>query len=93
MSDALKFQGIHAEILADRTPEVDAEGSLNCGKTTLCIWKELEALQTYPGIWSFAFRYSDTDTKTKLRPAIEQLCAIRGEKMKWDGRGFEGVSA
>ncbi len=85
MNTALTFRGIHAEILADRTPEVDIEGSLNCGKTTLCLWMELEALRNFPGIWSFAFRYSDTDTKTKLRPAIEQLCAIRSESMKWDG--------
>lgn len=85
MSVALTFQGVHAEILADETPEIDVEGSLNCGKTTMCLWKELEAIQQFPGIWSFAFRYSDTDTKTKIRPAIEQLCAIRGERPKWDG--------
>lgn len=84
MSDALTFRGIHQRILEDDTPEISAEGALNSGKTTLCIWKELEMLERYQGIWSFAFRYSDTDTKTKIRPAVEQLCAIRGVKPKWD---------
>lgn len=84
MSDVLTFQGIHQRLLEDTTPEIDAEGALNSGKTTVCLWKELEAIQNHPGIWSFAFRYSDTDTKTKLRPAIDQLCGIRGEKPRWD---------
>lgn len=91
----LKFQGIHADILAlcdkletekhDWTPEIDVEGSLNCGKTTMSIWRQLEKAKRYPGIWMFAYRYSETDNKTKLRPAIELIAGIRGDKIKWDG--------
>lgn len=80
----LEFRGVHAEILNDRTPERDIEGSLNCGKTTVCLWDELEALDRWPGIWSFIFRYSDTDTRTKIHPALNQLFRIRGETPVWD---------
>lgn len=80
----LKFQGIHQQILEDQTSELSVEGGRSTGKSTVLIWKELDALKKYPGMWSFAFRYSDTDNKTKLRPEIERICALRGESPAWN---------
>lgn len=80
----LTFQGIHAKILEDQTSELSIEGGRSTGKSTVLIWKELEALKKYPGMWSFAFRYSDTDNKTKLRPEIERICALRNEFPAWN---------
>ncbi len=73
----LEFRGVHAEIYADRTREVDAEGALSSGKTTLALAKEIEFLQIDRGIHSWGFRYSDVDTKTKLRPAFEEVCGLQ----------------
>ncbi len=80
----LKFQGVHQQILEDQTSELSVEGGRSTGKSTVLIWKELDALKKYPGMWSFCFRYSDTDNKTKLRPEIERLCALRGEQPAWN---------
>lgn len=85
MSGTLTFIGVHAEILADTTPEIFIEGARMSGKTTVCLWKEIDAMTTWPGIWSYVFRMSDTENKTKIRPELERLCAIRGEHPKWDG--------
>lgn len=80
----LEFKGVHKAILEDDTSELSVEGGRSTGKSTVLIWKELDALKKYPGMWSFAFRYSDTDNKTKLRPEIERICALRGEFPAWN---------
>ena len=79
------WEGVHAQIFADTTDEVDVEGAQDSAKTTLCLDKEIHFLREYPGIHSFMFRYSDTDTRTKLRPAFEELCDIRAfTDYRWD---------
>jgi hypothetical protein len=80
----LEFHGVHAEILADRIAERDIEGSLSCGKTTLCLWDELEQLKKHPGIWILLSRWTEDATKTLLRPAFEQLARIHGSTWSWN---------
>lgn len=80
----IEFKGIHLDILKDTTPEQDIEGSLACGKTTVALWRELEALRTYPGIWILMCRWTDDATKTLLRPAFEQLARIHGTSHTWN---------
>ncbi len=80
----LEFSGVHADILADKTPEISVEGGRGCGKTTVCIWKEIIAAQENDGIWIYIFRYDDTACKTKLRPEIERLCTIYGVAPAWN---------
>jgi hypothetical protein len=75
---ALTFLGKHFDFLHDTTPELDLEGARNCGKTILCLWKELEALKTYPGMWSYIGRYSDDATQQLLRPELERVAEIHG---------------
>lgn len=79
----LEFRGVHAEFLADTTPEIDLEGSLSCGKTTVALWKELEALKKHPGIWILVARWVEDQVKTLLRPAFEQLARIHGSTHTW----------
>lgn len=79
----LTFQGVHAEILRDTTPERLIEGALSSGKTTVALWAELEALQRHPGIWVLLTRWTDDAVKTLLRPAFEQLARIHGTGLVW----------
>lgn len=79
----LEFRGIHADILADRSPERLIEGSLSSGKTTVAMWAELEALKQFPGIWILLTRWTDDAVKTLLRPAWEQLARIHNTAMTW----------
>lgn len=80
----LVFEGVYAEILADMTAEIAIIGGRNSGKTTVCLWKELGAAERWAGIWSYIFRLSDSDTKTKVRPDLERLMAIKGFIGKWN---------
>jgi hypothetical protein len=83
----IEFHGKHAEILADwSSKEICAEGSLSCGKTTVALWKELEALQRWPGIWSLITRWTDDACRTLLRPAFEQLARIHGTTLEWNDK-------
>lgn len=78
---------IHQAIKADwKTPELLVEGSLNCAKTTVFLDKELDALLKWPGIKTLLFRWSQDAVDTKLKPAFEELCGIRGIAATWDAK-------
>lgn len=78
---------IHQAIKSDwRTPEILIEGSLGCAKTTVFLDKELDAVLKYPGIPILLFRWSEDAVETKLRPAFEELCSIRGIPAAWDAK-------
>lgn len=81
---ALEFRGQHLAFLSDSTPEILVEGSLSSGKTTVAVWKELEAAKKYPGIWILITRWTDDAVKTLLKPAIEQLARIHGTELAWN---------
>lgn len=70
------FRGLHRTILGDTTRELDIEGALSSGKTTLCLYLIRRYLADYPGISVFICRYSGTDTDNKLKPAFEQMCTL-----------------
>lgn len=80
----LEFRGPHLDFLNDATPEIDLEGSLSCGKTTVCLCKELRMLKKYPGMHSFIGRWTDDATNTLLRPALEQMARIEGMTLTWN---------
>lgn len=76
---------IHQAFKRDRkSPEILLEGSLNCAKTTLFLDKEIDVLLDSPGISILIFRWAQDSVDTKLRPAFEELLAIRGVTAKWE---------
>lgn len=78
---------IHEAFRADwKTPEILLEGSLGCGKTTVGLDKEIDALLKWPGIPILLFRWSEDAVSTKLRPAVEELLTIRGIASTWDDK-------
>jgi len=79
----LTFQGIHAEILEDETPEIDVEGARMCGKTWVCSAKVHRSCLKYPGIWWLINRYSGTETDDQLRPQFSQVTRMLGCEPTW----------
>ncbi len=79
---------IHQAIKADWTsPEILIEGSLNSAKSTLFLDKEIDALFKWPGIPILLFRWLQDSVDTKLRPAFEEILAIRGIPLPpWDNK-------
>lgn len=86
MIDALKFRGKHEHFLHDTTDEIDLEGALCSGKTIVALWKELIALEKYPGIWTLIARWSEDDVNTLLRPEFERLARLFGMMAAWNNK-------
>lgn len=81
----LTFQGIHEEILHDKTSEIDVEGARMCGKTFLCSAKVLYAARDNPGMWWLINRYSGTETDNQLRPIFRDVARQIDIPLEWKG--------
>lgn len=81
-----RFRGPHLEFLHDPTPEIELEGVQSSGKTLVAMWKELNALEASPGMWSFLTRWSEDDVHVLLRPEFERLLRIRETKWAWNSK-------
>lgn len=72
------------QFLHDQSPEILLEGSLSCAKTSVALMRLVRRLKHEAGTEAFLFRYSDEDTRTKLRPAFEKMCLAHDVIPKWD---------
>lgn len=83
----IRFLGPFAKIFRERTRFVNIEGALNCGKTTICLWKEwYAATQWWPGIHIFIGRFADGDNQTKLIPAWNDVVEQGGIRPVWNSK-------
>ena len=80
---ALEFRGIHAEIIADQTPELDIEGARMSAKTWTISAKICQSCLDNPGIWWLINRFSGTETDNQLRPQFVQVCRRQGVEIAW----------
>lgn len=80
----LVFRGIHQDILNDTTEELAVEGARDCGKSYLLVTKEIRQLKEHPGMFTFIFRFSDTDTQQKLVPFFREMCGLEEEFPEWN---------
>lgn len=83
---SLDFRGVHARFLEDDTEEIDLEGALASGKTIVALWKELDRLKRYPGIWTLIARWVSDQVSTLLRPEFERLARLHGTKIAWNAK-------
>lgn len=81
---SLEFRGVHAEVLADETPELDLEGGRNSGKTWVIAAKVVYSCLRHPGIEWLICRYSGTETKNKLKPEFQRICRLLGVAPEWN---------
>lgn len=79
------FRGIHREFLDDTEhAEIDLEGARYSGKSWVCTAKVIESCLKFPGINWLACRYSNEETKSKIRPLIEQMAFRYGVELEWN---------
>ena len=81
------WRGPVAHVFGDATRHLDLEGAIRSGKTTVALHKVLTDCCTYPGIHCLICRFSDDDTRTKLRPMWEQTCLDAGVPCPWYAGG------
>lgn len=79
-----RFYGTHAKVFRDDARQIDIEGAVRSGKTTLCLVKVLDACQTHPGIHWLICRFSDDDTHKLLKPLWRAICLRAGVPLTWN---------
>lgn len=78
------WKGKHADALQDfKTRELDIEGAVRAGKTTLCLRRELRATQQWPGIKILLARWTDSGVYGLLVPLWVRMCEAAGIRLKW----------
>lgn len=85
MSEArIRFYGTAAKVFHDPARQVDVEGAVRSGKTTLCLVKILALCQAHPGIFGLICRFSDDDTHKLLKPLWRAICLRAGVNLTWN---------
>ena len=82
----MTWKGKQSEALLDTTRELDIEGALRASKTTICLWKVLNACLEHPGIHCLISRYSDQVTHSLLAPVWRTICQDAGVRLAWNAR-------
>lgn len=78
------WKGKHSAALRDTTTrELDIEGAVRAGKTTVCLWRELNACLEYPGIHILLARWTDKGVEGLLKPLWRRICDQAGERLTW----------
>lgn len=86
MSDTFRmsWRGKHSELLLDEiTRETCAEGAIRAGKTTVCLWRELNAALKYPGIFGLICRWTDSGVDGLVKPLWRAICRDAGVSLTW----------
>ena len=60
----MRWRGKQSDALLNTTEALDIEGAFRASKTTICLWKEFNALKDYPGIHTILSRWTDDATIT-----------------------------
>ena len=81
----MRWRGKQSEALLDETEALDIEGAFRASKTTICLWKEFNALKDNPGIHTILSRWTDDATFTLLRPVWNSILDMAGERAVWNG--------
>ena len=80
----MAFKGKHWDALVDRTTrEMDIEGAVRSGKTTVCLCRELAACIDFPGIHILLARWTDSGVYGLLVPLWVSLCNKAGHQLAW----------
>lgn len=78
------WRGKHADALLDTTTrELDIEGAIRAGKTTIGCWRELNASLEHPGIHGLMCRWTEDGLYGLVVPVWRGICAQAGIRLKW----------
>lgn len=92
----MRWAGRHWEALQDTiTREMDIEGAVRAGKTTVCLWREFNAAIEHPGIHILLVRWTDAMVDGLIKPLFRSICASAGVALEWHGDdgGYDQLTA
>ena len=79
----MAFWGTHADAFPETTRELDIEGAIRSGKTTLCLMRELRACIDNPGIFILLARWTDSGVYGLVTPLWVRLCEQASITLAW----------
>jgi hypothetical protein len=82
----MRWRGKQSDVLLATAREVDVEGAIRAGKTTVCLWKEHEAARTYPGIPILLARWTDEAVHGLIAPLWVKICDLAGDRQTWNSK-------
>ena len=80
------WRGKQADVLLSTVREIDVEGAIRAGKTTVCLWKEFEACKRHPGIHILLARWTDEAVHGLVVPLWNAICEQNGIRQDWDSK-------
>src|SRR5262245_61427526 len=80
----MSWRGKQWEALTDTTTALNVEGSLRSGKTTIGLWRELNAMVAYPGIHTILARWTEDATQSILKPIWRGILEQAGIRAQWN---------
>lgn len=80
----MRWRGKQWTALQDDTHALNVEGSLRSGKTTIALWKELNALVAHPGIHTILARWTEDATQSILKPIWRAMLQQAGIRARWN---------
>jgi hypothetical protein len=82
----IAFVGKHWAALNETCRELDVEGAIRSGKTTLCLVRELTAAIQNPGIHILLARWTDDSIYGLVVPLFVSLCRRAGVSLDWNAK-------
>lgn len=82
----MTWKGKQSAVLLEAAREVDVEGAIRAGKTTVCLWKEHQFMREYPGIAIILARWTDEAAHGLIRPLWNQICESAGDRQFWNSK-------
>jgi len=82
----MKWKGKQSAVMLAEAREVDVEGAIRAGKTTVCLWKEHEAARKYPGIPIMLARWTDDAVHGLIAPLWVKICNEAGDAQTWNSK-------
>jgi hypothetical protein len=80
----MRWRGKQWDALQDDTHALNVEGALRSGKTTLALWRELNAMVAHPGIHTFLSRWTEDATQSILKPMWRAILEQAGIHARWN---------
>lgn len=77
------WRGKQSDALLDATRYLDLEGAIRSSKTTIGLWKVLNACLEHPGMRWLVARWIDDDVNALLKPLLRLMFEIIGLKTEW----------
>jgi Phage terminase large subunit len=82
----MRWRGTQSRAMQATAREVDVEGAIRAGKTTVCLWKENDFANTYPGIATLLARWTDDAVFGLIVPLWNTICEQAGNRQTWNSK-------